>query len=355
MNVVIMAGGGGSRLWPLSRHNKPKQFLDLGSGKTLLEETWERALQLTDQEHIFIATTEECRERIQQFLPQASEERLMIEPERRDTGPAFAAAAVMLVEKGQGDEPTIFMWSDHVFTNEKELIEDLQKVPKLIEQYPTSVVIATHIPVYPETGLGYVQVGDKIEGYEDVFKVESFKEKPDEDTAKKYLEAGNYFWNMAYVSAKPNFLLSQLREHSPEVMEHIDAAIEALKRGDTEGYKDHYGKCDKISIDYILLEKTSDILALTGDYGWSDVGNWKAVHDVFGVSGDHMPKGHHVHVGGEGNYIYNTTEKVVSLLGVKDVIVVVTEDAILVTNKDSAHKVKDVVSQLEKDQKDQYL
>lgn len=355
MNVVIMAGGGGSRLWPLSRQSKPKQFLDLGRGKTLLEETWDRARELAEIDNIFVATTKEYGEQIQELLPDAMKDNLMFEPERRDTGPAFGIAAATLQAKGKGEEPTIFMWSDHVFTNEKELLEDLRKIPGLLEKYPNAVTIVGHTPTFPETGLGYLEVGDTVEGYDDVYTVTAFKEKPDRKTAEQYIVAGNYFWNMAYISVRPSFLLQQLKEYNPELMSQIDVCTQALAQDDEKAFAKAYGQCEKLSIDYALLEKTPDIIAVTGDYGWSDVGNWGAVKDVFGVQGDHMPTGHHVHVDANNNYVYNATNKVVSLVGVKDCIVVVTEDAMLVTHKDSSHKVKNVVQALEQEDKQEYL
>lgn len=354
-NIVIMAGGGGSRLWPLSRQNKPKQFLDLGSGKTLLEHAWDRALRLTKKENIFIATTLQYANDVQKLLPDVHEDQFMYEPERRDTGPAFAAAAVTLEHLGHGNTPTIFMWSDHMFVNEKELIHDLKKIPQLLEKFPESVVIAGHIPLYPETGLGYLQVGKKIKGFTDVYKVKAFKEKPDEETARKYLLEGDYYWNMAYISVRPNYLLKELEQYVPDLMKQIAICRECIIRHDRDAYKKAYGECTPISIDYILLEKTPNILAVTGNYGWSDVGNWGAVKDVFGVSGDYVAKGHHIHVDSENNYIYNTTDRAVSLIGVKNTIVVVTDDAILVTEKGNSHKVKEVVQKLEEEDRKEYL
>lgn len=334
-------------MWPLSRGNKPKQFLDLGSGKTLLEHAWDRALVLAKPENIYVATTLQYADEIRKILPRVKENNMMYEPERRETGPAFAAAATMLEHLGEGDTPTIFMWSDHIFTNEAELLADLKKIPQLLREHPNSVVIAGHVPVYPETGLGYLQVGKKLPGHQDVFRVSAFKEKPNKETAQKYLQAGNYFWNMAYISVRPSYLLQEIQKYAPDLAAQIAICREAVISGDTASFAKAYAKCEPISIDYVLLEKTPHILAITGDYGWSDVGNWGAVKDVFGVKGDHMPTGHHIHVDDENNYIYNATNKVCSLVGVKDTIVVITEDAILVTHKDATAKIKEVVQKLQ--------
>lgn len=350
-----MAGGGGTRLWPLSRKDLPKQFLDLGTGKTLLEHTYDRAAQMVSAEHIYIATTQEHKEKVMSFLPSVPPENVFLEPQRRETGPAFAATAVQLQLLAQGEEPALFLWADHVFTNEQELLKDLATMRALIEEDPNRVVIIGHTPTSPETGFGYMKVGEHVAGHEDVFKIDSFKEKPDEETAKTYVMDGSYFWNMGYICVTPNFLLQELHAYAPELYGSIMQYAKALKEEGAEAAAKVYGGIEKIAIDYALNERTPNIIAVTGDYGWSDVGSWAIVKQLFGTDGDHVPKGHHVNVDSHNNYIYNTTQKVVSLIGVSDSIVVVTENAVLVTDINSSQKVKEVVQKLEADDKREYL
>jgi mannose-1-phosphate guanylyltransferase len=241
------------------------------------------------------------------------------------------------------------MWSDHVFTNQARFIEDLQNIPPIVEQYPDYVVIVGHVPTAPETGLGYIEAGEKLRGYDHVFRVRSFKEKPDQQTADRYVAAGTFFWNMGYVSTRPAYLLNQLAEHTPELTQGLDELGAAQEKGDARRASKLYGRLPKISIDYALLEKTPRIITVTGDYGWSDVGSWRAVHEIFGVNGDYMPRGHHIHVDTHNNYIYNATDRAVCLIGVTDTIVVVTDDAVLVTHKAKSQQVKDVVKRLEEE------
>lgn len=355
MNVVLMAGGGGTRLWPLSRHGRPKQFLDLGSGKSLLEHTYDRARIMAAPADIFVATTAEYHKEVQTLLPDIPTANIFDEPTRRDTGPALAAAAVQLKLRGKGSVPTIFMWSDHVFTAEDRFLQDLQKIPAIIEQHPEAVLILGHRPTFPETGFGYIEAGKQLAGYDDVFEVTSFKEKPDITLAQKYLESGRYFWNMGYVSLRPDYLFQELSRTAPELMARITAFEAKLQDGDVLGAAMVYSTLPKIAIDYALLEKAPRVIVVTGDYGWSDVGSWGAVQEIFGTRGDHMPYGHHIHVDAHNNYVYNATNRAVSLLGVTDTIVVVTDDAVLVTTKNSSHKVKDVVAKLEAEGKSEYL
>ena len=350
-----MAGGGGTRLWPLSRKNLPKQFLDLGTGKTLLEHTYDRAAHLVSQENIYIATTQQYQKKIQELLPGISEHNVFLEPERRETGPAFAAAAVSLEQLRKGDEPTLFLWADHVFTNEEELLRDLSTMQKLIEENPNRIVIIGHTPTSPETGFGYMKMGKKIAGHDDVFTIDSFKEKPDEETAKGYVADGSYFWNIGYMCVTPNFLLQELQTYAPDLHTAITHYARVLKEHGGKEAAKIYGSIPKIAIDYALNERTPNIIAVTGDYGWSDVGSWAIVKELFGTDGDHVPHGHHVQVDSHNNYIYNATNHVVSMIGMKDTIVVVTEHATLITDIASSQKVKEVVQKLEESDKKEFL
>lgn len=343
MNIVLMAGGGGTRLWPLSRSDKPKQFLDFGTGATLIEHTWRRARAVTQVPHIYVATTEQYAAQVRRYLPQLDQQHIFIEAERRDTGPAIAAVAAHLAARGQGREPIIFMWSDHYFTAEDKFITDLTRIPALIHQHPNHIIIVGHRPTSPETTLGYIELGELVAP--GVYAVKAFKEKPNEATATAYLAAGNFVWNMGYLSSTPDYLLQELSVYEPALAAGIAALIAAT---DAERARAAYRALPSLAIDYALLEKTPRLLAVVGDYGWSDVGSWSAVKEVFGRAGDHAPNGHHIHVDSHNNYIYNVTDKTVSLLGLRDTIAVVTNDAVLIASTKEAHRVKEIVSRLEK-------
>lgn len=355
MNVVLMAGGGGTRLWPLSRHNNPKQFFIFDGHTTLLEQTYRRAATIAEAQNIFVATLREYEKRVRELLPDVPADNFFFEPARRDTTAAFATIAIRLQLKGKGEEPTMFMWSDHVFTNEEEFMADLQTIPRLLKSQPTSVIVMGHVPTSPETTLGYIEAGERVVGFDDVYHVKRFKEKPDLATAKQYIAHGGYFWNIGSFSFRPSYLLTELTQYEPELMKQIFSIEEALKINQETRADELYKALPKIALEYTFIERTPRIIAVTGDYGWSDIGNWRAVQEVFGVKGDHMPQGHHVHVDSENNYVYNTTPNIVSLVGVKDMIVVVTADALLVTHKKEAHKVKEVVARLEAAGKTQHV
>jgi mannose-1-phosphate guanylyltransferase len=348
MNIVLMAGGGGTRLWPLSRQEQPKQFLDFGTGKTLIELAYERAAKLTTPDKIYLATQSGYATKSQALLPAIPSERIFLEPEKRDTTAAFASVALRLQHINQGNEPVLFMWCDHIFTNEAEFLNDLKKVPDLVSKYPTALVLLGHTPVTPETTLGYIEAGSKIDGFHDVFNVKQFREKPDRDTAKHFVAAGNFFWNLGYFSTTPDYLIQALNEISPDINPAITAYARSLSSQNETKINQAFSLFPKVSIEYTLIEKLPQIIAITGDYGWSDVGNWGIVKQIFGELGAQSLTGApHVNVGSKNNYIYNTTDKAVSMIGMKDTIVVVTNDAILITDLNEAHRVKEIVQNLE--------
>ncbi|MBI1834049.1 MAG: mannose-1-phosphate guanylyltransferase [Candidatus Andersenbacteria bacterium] len=355
MNVVIMAGGGGTRLWPLSVRDNPKQFVDLGTGKPLLVHAYERATALTSPENIFVATSEKYAKQIEQLLPGVTTDHLLLEPAKRDTTAAFLNVCLNLIASGKGDMPTTFLWSDHVFANEEVFLKDLQTVPALLEQYPEALIIAGHVPLNPNTTLGYFKVGEALAGKPNVYHVEKFIEKPNKETAEGFVAAGGYFWNLGYFSLKPTYLLSQVTTLSPEWKEASEELASAITSKDTDKWRQVYENLPKVALEKTFVEKTKTIIAVTGDYGWSDVGNWATVKEIFGKVGDHMPAGHHIHVDSENNFIYNTTDKAVSLIGIDNAVVVVTDKAVLVCDTDAAHKVKEVVERIEREGKKEYL
>jgi mannose-1-phosphate guanylyltransferase/mannose-6-phosphate isomerase len=347
--VVLVAGGGGTRLWPLSRRHKPKQFLDLGTGKTLLQQTYARARIWTTAERIYVATTKEHALQVRKLLPQIPPERVFIEPARRDTGPAVTAAAWRLKEAGYGDTHTLFLWCDHVFTKERSFCRDLVKVRKLLPRLREKILIWGHVPSTPETGYGYLEVGECLARIPQLRKVKRFCEKPDLPTARRYVLSGHYRWNMGYFCVTPSFMLAELSRCAPELEEGTKLFVRAERGGQQETASKIYAQLPNISIDPALMERSREIVAWCGEYGWSDVGNWFAVRTLFGKEGDYAPKACHVHLDAADNYVYNATKRTVSLVGVKGLIVVVTEDAILIARQSHAHRVKDVVAKLEKE------
>lgn len=355
MNVVLMAGGGGTRLWPLSRRHIPKQFLDLGRGRTLIEEAYGRAQQLTAPDRIYVATGAAYRQHVSRLLPDIPPERLFFEPQKRDTTAAFAAVAIRLQQRGEGETPTLFMWADHVFTNEDAFLTGLHTIPALLQRYPDHIVIVGHHPVTPDTTLGYIEAGEQVPQFKNTSRVVAFREKPDQLTAEQYVSSGRHFWNLGYFSVRPNYLLQELLRLNPDLQPAVSAFARAIEQQDEAGADRAYGAFPMRAIEYTLIERTPRLLLVAGDYGWSDVGNWAAVKKIFGGAGDHVRSGHHLHLNCQDNYIYNTTDKTVTIIGLCGVIAVITDDAILLTDQEHAPLVKEAVQRLEKDKKTDVL
>ncbi len=343
-----MAGGGGTRLWPLSRSHTPKQFLDFGTSTTLLELAYQRAARIVSPDHIYLATRVDYADRSRQLLPNIPAERIFLEPEKRDTTAAFASVALRLRHAGQGQEPVIFMWCDHIFTNEDEFIGDLKKVSDLLAAHPESLLLLGHVPVTPETTLGYIESDTPISGYDDVFNVKQFREKPDRATAEQFVASGNFFWNLGYFSTTPDYFIQALSKFAPDLTLVISAYADSLTSGDEDKITAAFHNFPKLSIEYTLIEKLPHIIAITGNYGWSDVGNWNIVKEIFGDLGVKSLTGApHLNIGSENTYIYNETDKAVTLIGMKNTIVVVTKDAILITDINESSRVKEAVQKLE--------
>ena len=229
----------------------------------------------------------------------------------------------------------------------------VKKVEKKIEEVKKEIVERKEIEAIKEEVKPRITITEEIKKEPEI-RLEAKKEKPDIETAKQYVADGSYYWNIGYVCVTPKFLLQELSIYAPELSQGIAEYAQALTVGEEQAAA-AYARLPKVAIDYALNEKTPHIVAVTGDYGWSDVGSWQIVKELFGTDGDHVPHGHHIYVDSHNNYIYNATHKAVSLIGVSNAIVVVTEDAVLVTNADSSQKVKEVVQKLEEDNKHQYL
>jgi len=346
MNIVLMAGGGGTRLWPLSRQATPKQFIDFGRNRTLIADAYQRACRLTSPERVYVAANQSHQAHIKRLLPDISSDRVWYEPEKRDTTAAFATVSIRLQAQGEGSTPVIFMWADHVFTKEDAFVSELRRIEQLLSQYPDHLVIMGHVPLAADTTLGYIEAGEKLPDETGIFRVTAFREKPAAGLAERFVLSGHHFWNLGYFSLRPEYLLSELLRLNPALAEPVAAFTAAVRSRDEAAANRAYHSFPQQALEYTVIEKTPRILVVTGDWGWSDVGNWAAVKKIFGAAGDHAPAGHHLHIESRNNYVYNATGTTVTMLGIEDTIVVVTEDAILITNSQHAARVKEVVQRL---------
>lgn len=350
---VIMAGGSGSRLWPLSRQSSPKQFLDLnGSGTTLLQETLTR-LQGLEHAAPVIVSNDKYRFLVAEQLRQAEIESLatILEPCSRNTAPAIALAALGLLQHGD-DTIMLVLAADHDFTRPQELLEAIEKGLPLAEQ--GKLVTFGITPTRPETGYGYIKTGPTLA--ESAFSIDEFAEKPDLTTAERYLESGKHLWNSGMFMFRASVYLHELERHDPELLTHCKAAMTSCIQDPdfVRPNADLFSLCPDNSIDYAVMEKTDNACVVAMDAGWSDIGSWQSLWEVSeqDASGNVALGDAYLH--DTHNSLVHAHHRHVATIGLDNHIVVETKDAVLVAHKEQSQKVKDIVQRLKADKRSEY-
>lgn len=348
LQPVLLSGGSGTRLWPLSREAYPKQFLPLAGDATMLQATWQRVAALADAAPIVVAG-EDHRFLVAEQLRQvgAPTPAILLEPTGRNTAPAIAAAALQAM--AGGDDPLLLVLpSDHVVRNDAAFRAAVAAAMPAAEA--GRLVTFGIVPDAPETGFGYIQAapGDGVR------PVLRFVEKPDAATAQGYLEAGGYYWNSGMFLLRASRYLAELQRFRPDIVAAVrDAFADAARDGDFIRLdKAAFAACPSDSIDYAVMEKTDAAAVLPVDIGWNDVGSWSALWDVSEQDAD--GNAHHgdvVSIDSRNSYAY--ARRLVALVGVDDLVVVETDDAVLVARKDKVQQVKDVVARLKAGQRSQ--
>lgn len=357
-HALILAGGGGTRLWPVSRKKTPKQVQPFTDNETLLQKTYHRIEKGFLPENIFIATGNQHCDLVKGQLPQVSAEQFSLEPMRRDTAAAIGLA-VLRIYKKDPEAIIVTVNSDAYVKNEKEYLRVLDLARRTVEKNRDHIVLVGINPTYPETGYGYIKMGKMFQetNGDKIFFTEKFVEKPDLETAKKYMSAWEYLWNPALFVFNAAYFLSLYEKHLPEMREQFKIIEKSLGTKDEEKtVSEMFEKIKPISVDYGIIEKADKMLVIPADFGWADIGHWRTVKDVLSQNEiDNLVKGSHIGVETKGSLIYNFTDKLVATAGVENLIVVVTDDSILVCSKDQAQGVKKIVEKLEMEGMEKYL
>lgn len=349
VRAVILAGGSGTRLWPLSRQQLPKQFLRLNGERSLLEETVHRLSPLVEPPDVLVVTNEgHARgEAYSALLPY----RTLLEPEGRNTAPAIAVAAALLAEEG-GDPVMVVLPADHVI---RDVPAFQQALARAIDAAAAGRLVTFGIrPDRPDTGFGYI----KARGTEGpVMEVERFVEKPDLATAERLLAEGGYFWNSGMFVWRASSILTEIGRHLPQVAAVLQDMRAAWKQGaDAEAVmKSHFPRMPGISIDYGVLEKSSNVALVPCDIGWSDVGSWDAIHDI----ADKDARGNAIQGAAIALDCHNTLirggKRIIAAIGLEDLCVVETPDAILIAKRGQTQRVREVVAALASRQATEHL
>jgi len=355
--VVIMAGGKGTRLWPLSRINSPKQFQNLVGDNTMIVDTYQRIKQILSPKNIFISTTKDYQNEIQKQLPEIPKENYIIEPMAKNTAPAIGLVATKIAHIDPNATITTIA-SDHIILNTNNFIHSINACQEMIENNQKMIGIVGIKPTSPHTGYGYIQknkVITKIDNLE-IFEVNKFVEKPDKLTAKKYLKDGNYFWNASYFTFKAKYLIDVIKKYEPVIynsLNHIKKSIG--KKNENKTIISEFHKMPELAIDY-LIEKLNSVFVIPVDLGWDDIGSWEAIKNISSrISGDdNITKGNNISIDNKDTLIY-AQDKLIAVLGVRNLIVVDTKDAILICDKNSSQDVKNIIELLKNNKDTKYL
>ena len=347
---IIMAGGSGTRFWPLSRRKMPKQFLNVTGKDAMVNETIDRLFPVIEKEDIFIVTGKDQAELTDRTVNgRLSKSHILAEPAARDTAACVGYAAMELIRK-YGDGIMGIFSSDHYIKDEAGFRAVLERAVEEAEKSDSLVTIGIK-PYFPATGYGYIKRKDA-----ESLEVEEFVEKPDQETAEKYLESGNYLWNSGMFVWKASVILKQFEKLLPDIYGYLMEIGESMG---TEKERDTieavYPKIPKISIDYGIMERAENVLVLEGDFGWNDVGSLDAIEILHETDENgNVICGESVSLDAK-NCISFGTDKLIALLGVSNLIVAETKDTVLVCEKSRAQDVKKIVERLEADGKEQYL
>ena len=352
---LILAGGRGTRFWPLSRKRRAKQLLALDGNQTMIQQTVARLLPLAPSKQFWIITNKELRSAILKQLPNLPKSQVLAEPLGRNTAPAIGLAAFLLLRENSHAVIGMFP-SDHVIADEKRYRATIERGVEIAAAGENIVVLGIR-PHRAETGYGYIEAGSAFDG--DVLRVRRFTEKPDAEKAAAFVAAGNYFWNSGMFLWSAQTLAHALREHLPKtapLLEEIASAFGTRKF--TSTFRKLYPKCEDISVDYAVLERRSakgenaaNIFCLPADFGWNDLGSWTALHEHHTAKSSPV-EGNIIHAAGlfvlnaRGNYVH-APNKFVAAVGVHDLVVVDTPDALLITTRQHAQDVGKVVKHLD--------
>jgi len=358
MYAVIMAGGRGTRFWPRSREKKPKHLLDIISNRTIIQETVDRILPLIEPENILVVTGKKHASALIKQLPEIPSANIIIEPEGKNTAPCIGLAALH-VQKKAGDDVMVVLPSDHAIADPDKFRQVIQAAAQTAAGGDALVTIGIK-PTSAQTGFGYIEQGDSVKKgtTEEVFRVKSIREKPDFQQALEFVQSGNFYWNSGMFIWRASTILKSIERWLPDLSSGLNAINETLGLpGEKAAVRRIYKNLVPISIDYGVMEKEDNIFVVQGDFGWSDVGSWDALWEISAkdANGNTFIGGSNVISADSAGSLVYSPKKLVALAGVKDLIVVETEDALLICQKGNSQDVKKIVDILEAKKLNKYL
>jgi mannose-1-phosphate guanylyltransferase len=355
--AVIMAGGSGKRLWPLSRRNYPKQLLPLIDGNSLIEIAVGRLRGMFEPENILIVTNAEYADKIAEVLPDIPAANIIPEPEGRDTANAIALAAALLNAKDSSGTMAVFT-ADHVIRPVDCFVNTVEAAMVAAEANPDTLLTFGIKPTWPHTGLGYIEIDQKLD--DSVWKVVSFREKPDHAQARKFVESGQFFWNSGMFVWTISTITNVMKQYLPASVDKLAPVGAAAASGEdyTKLLSEIYPTLEKISIDYAIMEKAQSVMMVQLNTEWIDLGSWPSLEDVADLDdkGNAIIAKNHVVIDSLRNVLVSSDDNhLLAVMGVDDCIVVHSPDATLVCKKSDHQRLKDIVAAIEKDYGPEYL
>lgn len=358
MFIALMAGGIGSRFWPRSRKELPKQMLNLLGERSMLQMTYDRIKPLVADEKILIITNEELTDLVQRQLPDLPAKNIIAEPFGRNTAPCIGLAGAIIQSRTQEDEAMVVLPADHLIADGDKFRNTILSAVEYAQENDCLVTIGVK-PGYPETGYGYIQRGQKIsmQSGHQIYKVKTFAEKPNLDTAERFLKSGDFLWNSGMFIWSTKLIMDEFARHEPEMSEgfqDISTVVDTEKMAET--IFEVYSKIRSVSIDYAIMEVAEQVCILEADFIWNDVGSWEAAYNISekDAAGNVVQVAHALLLDSKNNYIYST-KKLVAAIDVENLVVVETDDTLLICKKDQSQKVKDVVDALRRKKMDSYI
>ena len=353
---VIMCGGVGSRFWPMSRKDKPKQFLDfLGTGRTLLQMTVDRLKGLVPAENIILVTNESYAALIREQLPEVREEHLLLEPARRNTAPCNAWAAWHIAARNPNAKIMVAP-SDHLVLNREAFAQSVENAFEFLDTHNQAMLTMGVKPSRPETGYGYIQVGEQVDS--SFSSVKTFTEKPNEELAKVFLESGEFFWNSGMFFWTANTIKESIRAYAPDIAAVFDRAADVFATdAELQYINDNYASCPNISIDFAVMEKTPNAFVERVDIGWSDLGTWGSLYEVSPKNrdGNVTQNCKSLAFDSHNNVFAVKGDKLIVVSGLDNYIVADVDDALLIVPRSDESKIRTYVNEVKANLGDKYL
>lgn len=347
--ILLMAGGKGERFWPRSRKKHPKQLLSISSSQSMIKETLQRISSIVSSDNVFVSTGKIIEKEMRAELSMIPDENFIIEPIGRNTAPCIGLAA-MKIRKKLGDVPLIVLPADHIISPQSLFLNTILAAAEYSKEKKQIVTIGV-LPTFPHTGYGYIQIGELLEQKNkiDIFELNKFFEKPNLSDAKAYLALGDFLWNSGMFVWTCNVILEEIKTHLPDLsllLEEIEPFL--LTESEEITIEAIFPQMESISIDYGIMEKTEKAVVIKGTFIWDDVGSWTALQRLRPKDSDGNIIEGPCEVIDTSNCIVMSDKRIVGTIGVKNLVVISTDDALLVCHKDKTEEIKKLIEKLQK-------